>query len=106
MEINDCSFEGIKEELLKIGVDPKFANIFEIVQALNNLNNVNSYYVIDTHTIGCTPVYFGSDLVLNIDWNFDCEDLLRFPHKCPNCFSPAYVSPLSGKVDCSKKCRD
>jgi hypothetical protein len=28
-----------------------------------------------------------------------------FPHKCPNCSGPAYISPIyGGKVDCQKKC--
>lgn len=31
-------------------------------------------------------------------------DPSHYPHRCPSCNSAAYVSPIIGSVDCSRKC--
>lgn len=32
-------------------------------------------------------------------------DIAHYPHTCPQCTAPAWVSPVGVQVDCSRKCR-
>lgn len=48
---------------------------------------------------------FPEDFFYYIKFNKESQKEIKdYPHKCPLCGSPAYVSCFSNKIDCSKCC--